>query len=224
FAWEVLLGRLGLVTRALGAIGLRTEGILLTPGAVLVGLVHILLPLMILPLYSVMQSIDESLLRSARSLGAGPARAFVRVFVPLTVPGVEVGCVLVFVYGGGAFVTPQILGGRSGIMLGVIIQAAIDQFADLGFAAAAACILMLGVLAVLAVYRWRMSGSIVWLVVRESIARAGRDVARGAGGRRPGRAGIGARVADVLARGLDATGLSASRAPLWGFTAVVVAF
>lgn len=221
FAWEVLLGRLGLITRALRLLGVPTDGILLTPAAVIVGLVHVLLPLMILPLYSVMQGIDASLPRSARALGAGPARAFFRVYLPLTLPGVEVGCVLVFVYGVGAFITPQILGGRSGIMLGVVIQVAIDQLADLGFAAAAACLLTAIVLAVLVLYRVGMSGSIEWLAVRESIGRAGREPRRR---RRSGRARVLARLGDLAGRGLDATGLSRRPGLLWGFTGGVLAF
>jgi ABC-type spermidine/putrescine transport system permease subunit I len=224
FAWEVLLGRLGLINQALVLLGFRGEGILLTPAAVIVGLVHILLPLMILSLYSVMQGIDESLPRSARALGAGPARAFFRVYMPLTLPGIEVGCVLVFVYGVGAFITPQILGGRSGIMLGVVIQVAIDHMADLGFAAAAACLLMLVVLAVLLLYRTGMSGSIEWLAVRESIARAGRESRRRGGPRRPRRVRILPWLADVAGRGLDATGLSQHRSLLWVFTGVVLVF
>ena len=223
FAWEVLLGRLGLVNQSLVALGFRTEGILLTPGAVVVGLVHILLPLMILPLYSVMQGIDQSLARCARSLGAGPARAFFRVFLPLTLPGVEVGCVLVFVYGIGAYITPQILGGRSGIMLGVVIQEAIDHMADLGFAAAAACLLMLVVLGVLVLYRAGMSGSIEWLAVRESVSHAGREPRRRAR-RQPGRVAFLPRLADLAGRGMDATGLSGRPTLLWGFTGAVIVF
>jgi putative spermidine/putrescine transport system permease protein len=224
FAWEVLLGRLGPLNQALVRLGLQTEGILLTPAAVVVGLVHILLPLMILPLYSVMQGIDQSLPRSARALGAGPARAFFRVYLPLTLPGVEVGCVLVFVYGVGAFISPQILGGRSGIMLGVIIQIAIDRMADLGFAAAAACLLMLIVLAVLALYRTGMSGHIEWLAVRESISRAGREPRRRRAEGRPGRTRLLPRLADALGRGLDATGLSRQPVLLWAFTGAVLVF
>jgi putative spermidine/putrescine transport system permease protein len=223
FAWEVLLGRLGPINQALVLLGFRTEGILLTPSAVIVGLVHILLPLMILPLYSVMQGIDESLPRSARALGAGPARAFFRVYLPLTLPGIEVGCVLVFVYGVGAFISPQILGGRSGIMLGVVIQIAIDRMAELGFAAAAACLLMLIVLGVLALYRRGMAGSIEWLAVRESIARAGREPRRGRREGRP-RARVLPRVADAIGRGLDASGLSRRPSLLWAFTGAVLVF
>lgn len=223
FAWEVLLGRLGLVNQALVAVGFQTEGILLTSGAVVIGLVHILLPLMILPLYSVMKGIDLSLAQSARSLGAGPARAFFRVYLPLTLPGVEVGCVLVFVYGIGAFITPQILGGRSGIMLGVVIQVAIDHMADLGFAAAAACLLMLLVLSVLVLYRTGMSGSIEWLAVRESMSHAGREPPRRAR-RRPGQVRLLPRLADLAGRALDFTGLSRHPALLWGFTGAVLVF
>ena len=224
FAWEVLLGRLGPINQALVLLGFRTEGILLSPAAVIVGLVHILLPLMILPVYSVMQGIDESLPHSARALGAGPARAFLRVYLPLTLPGIEVGCVLVFVYGVGAFITPQILGGRAGIMLGVVIQIAIDRMADLGFAAAAACLLMMIVLAVLVLYRIGMAGNIEWLAVRESIGQAGREARRGRGEGPPRRLRPLARLADAVGRGLDSTGLSQHGSLLWAFTLAVVVF
>jgi putative spermidine/putrescine transport system permease protein len=224
FAWQVLLGRLGPVIRLARALGLARVELLFTPIAVIVGLVHLLLPLMILPLVSVMQQVDRNLVRSAASVGAGPAQTFFRVFLPLTTPGIEVGCLLAFVYGVGAFVTPQLLGGQAGTMLGVIIQNSIDQLADFGFASAVAVVLSAVVFLVLAVYRWCLGGSL------RALAGAGRGGAGAAPSGRilPGRARSrpGARFVLRLAGRLDAAGLSRSRAPLlvWSFAVVAYLF
>jgi putative spermidine/putrescine transport system permease protein len=227
FAWQVLLGRLGPVIRTARALGFPGAELLFTPLAVIVGLVHLLLPLMILPLVSVMRQVDGNLLRGAASLGAGPARSFLRVYLPLTRPGIEVGCLLAFVYGVGAFVTPQLLGGQAGTMLGVIIQNSIDQLADFGFASAVAAVLAAIVLLVLAVYRWHFGGSLQALAgagAGTGGATAGplRVVVRRGG---PGTGRIGRLVLHLAGR-LDAAGLSRSRAPLllWSFAVVLFLF
>lgn len=141
FSWMVLLGRNGLINNALTAIGLEPVTMLFTPIAVVVSLAHYLLPLMILPIASTMRSVDTSRLKAAASLGSGPLQAFVRIYMPLTKPGVQIGVVLSFVYGVGAFVIPALLGGNDGRMLGSFIHIAIDQSADYALASAAAIVL-----------------------------------------------------------------------------------
>ena len=130
---------------------------------------------------------------------------------------------LVFVYGVGAFISPQILGGRSGIMLGVVIQIAIDQMADLGFAAAAACLLMLIVLAswpcIAPVCPGASSG---WRSGSRSPGGPGTPTPPGEGP--PRRPRILPRLADTVGRGLDSTGLSRHQSLLWAFTAAVLVF
>ncbi|MFL7905254.1 ABC transporter permease [Azospirillum argentinense] len=141
FAWQVLLGRVGPINQSLQALGLPPQDLLFNAVAVIIGLTHFLLPLMILPLVSVMRSIDPALLRAGASLGAGPSIGFLRIFVPASLPGIRVGSLLCFIYGLGAFVVPALLGGSSGRMLGVLIQSAIESQADYGLAAAAAVLL-----------------------------------------------------------------------------------
>jgi putative spermidine/putrescine transport system permease protein len=97
-----------------------------------VGMVHVLLPLMILPLYSVMRGIDRNLLKAAQNLGAGPLRTFVRVFLPLSLPGVRSGCLLVFIVALGFYITPALLGGLGDVMLATLIEAQITHMVQWG--------------------------------------------------------------------------------------------
>jgi putative spermidine/putrescine transport system permease protein len=112
FGWMVLLGREGTLNSVLLALGLIPEPVqfLYTEGAVTLGLVHILVPLLILPIASVLRGIDSSLDEAARSLGASAARAIWTVTFPLSLPGVGAGCVLVFSHAIAAFVLPALIG------------------------------------------------------------------------------------------------------------------
>ena len=100
-------------------------GLLFTYPAIVIGLVHAYLPYMILTCYVSLQAIDDSLIEAARSLGATGATIFLRVILPLSLPGVIVGTILIFVPATGSFMEPRILGGPNAIMLGSIIE---DQF------------------------------------------------------------------------------------------------
>ncbi|MCU0727836.1 MAG: ABC transporter permease [Planctomycetes bacterium] len=89
-----------------------------TPGAVLLGITHNFLPFMVLPLYGSIERLPRSLLEAAQNLGASPARAFVKVALPLTAPGIAAGCILVFIPALGTFAIPELLGGASVRMIG----------------------------------------------------------------------------------------------------------
>lgn len=180
FAWQVLLGRVGPINAGLQALGFGPVDLMFNTTAVIIALTHFLLPLTVLPLISVMRQVDLSLLRAARSLGAGPATAFARVFVPGSMPGVEVGLVLSFVYGVGAFVIPALVGGNSGRMLGALIQQAIEQQADFGLAAAAAVLLALGIAAVIGLFRAGMSGNLEQLASPTRVSASSSARAHGA--------------------------------------------
>jgi putative spermidine/putrescine transport system permease protein len=224
FAWQVLLSRVGPVTQLLAMLDVQRAELLFTPWAVIIGLVQIELPLMILPLVSVMGRIDRMALQGAQSLGAGPARTFARIFMPQTVTGVEAGCILVFVGAVGAFITPAILGGQSGIMLGAILHLAITRFVDFGLAAAGAVLITLGLLMLLLIYTRWMGGRVEWLAAREgapALPVAGRQMTRGCW---QYLTRIGRRLVDSAAAMLDRTGLSRSRGPLMLWTFAVVAF
>jgi putative spermidine/putrescine transport system permease protein len=102
----------------------------------IVAMVHILLPFMILPLYSVMKGISPSYFRAARSLGATPSVAFVKVYMPLTMPGVGAGSLLTFILSIGFYITPALVGGRSGQMISNMIAYHMQTSLNWGMAAA----------------------------------------------------------------------------------------
>jgi ABC-type spermidine/putrescine transport system permease subunit I len=114
------------------------------PGAlaVHVGMVHIMLPFMVLPLIANMRAIDRSLLRAAEVLGASPIQSFLRVFLPLSLPGVSAGCALVFMTSLGFYVTPALLGGPRHTMAAVLIEQQANGLLNWGLASALATILL----------------------------------------------------------------------------------
>lgn len=113
---------------------------------------HILLPFMILPLYSVMKTIPPSYMRAARSLGANPLTAFWRVYVPQTVPGIGAGALLVFILSIGYYITPALVGGRSGQLIGNLIAFHVQSSLNWGLAAALGTILLLSIIVLFWLY------------------------------------------------------------------------
>lgn len=146
FAWMVLLQQKGLINQALLQLGLIERPLILIYNriGVIVGMVHILLPFMILPLYSVLTRIDPTYSSAAASLGAPPVSNFLRVYLPLSLPGVLTGTVLVFVIGLGYYITPALLGGPGDTMIAQLIEAQVAEFGRWGLAGALALILLLG--------------------------------------------------------------------------------
>ena len=118
----------------------------------IVAMTHILLPFMILPLYSVMKTISPAYMRAARSLGANPVTAFVRVYIPQTIPGVGAGGILVFILAIGYYITPALVGGRGGQLISNYIAYHMQQSLNWGLAAAIATILLAGVMALYLLY------------------------------------------------------------------------
>ena len=137
FAWIVILGNNGLVNRAFMTTGIvdHPAKLLFNMVGVQVGMVHVLLPFMVFPLLSVMSRIDFNVVRIARSLGATPSRAFLHVFLPLSMPGVAAGCVLVFLLAIGFYVTPALLGGPGEITLATLIDMMVNTLLNWGLAA-----------------------------------------------------------------------------------------
>jgi len=154
FAWMVILGRQGLVNKLLLGLGVIAEPLPLMYNrlGVYIGLVQVLLPMMILPLYSTMTAIDRRLVQASASLGAGPVRSFVRVFLPLTLPGVVAGSLLVFIQTLGFFITPALLGGRRDVMIAQLIELELNQLLNWGLASAIAIVLLAATLALFIVY------------------------------------------------------------------------
>ena len=118
-----------------------------------VAMTHILLPFMILPLYSVMKMIPPSYMRAARSLGATPFTAFIKVYMPNTISGIGAGCILVFIMSIGYYITPALVGGRTGTFISNFIANHVSQTLNWGLAAALGVILLVLVLAFYLLYQ-----------------------------------------------------------------------
>ncbi|CAI9004869.1 putative spermidine/putrescine transport system permease protein [Brevibacillus sp. IT-7CA2] len=127
FSWMIILGKKGLLNSSLLAIGLidKPLEILYTPTAMMIGLIHLFLPLIIITLVGVMENIDPDLLKAAESLGASKLTAFWKVIVPLSVPGLIIGSILVFVGSLTAYTTPALLGGKQRVISTFLYQNAI---------------------------------------------------------------------------------------------------
>lgn len=154
-AWIVLLQREGLVNSALVGMGLIEEplALLFNRTGVVIAMVHILLPFMILPLYSVMKSVPPTYLRAAVSLGSSPLAAFFRVYVPQTWSGVGAGALLVFILSIGYYVTPALLGGADDQMLSYYIAQYTNVEINWGMACALGAVLLTATLILYGVYR-----------------------------------------------------------------------
>uniref|UniRef100_A0A6V7KGB3 ABC transmembrane type-1 domain-containing protein n=1 Tax=Bracon brevicornis TaxID=1563983 RepID=A0A6V7KGB3_9HYME len=154
YAWMVLLGSDGFVNQVLRALGLIDTPLKLmyTPLGVLIGMTYILLPYMVLALYSVMRGIDPQLLRVAYSLGASRFRAFWRIFLPLSLPGVAAGSLLVFILSIGFFVTPALMGCPRDTMIAMVIENQLEVYFNWGFASALSALLLLCTLLLFWVY------------------------------------------------------------------------
>ncbi len=131
YALQTILGREGIINNLLVGLGLTAQPLQLlnTTDAVLLGLVYGFLPFMVLPIYASVERFDFHFVEAAHDLGANDLRTFIRVIFPLTLPGVIAGSILVFIPAIGAFVTPDLLGGTRGIMIGNLIN---DQFKGSG--------------------------------------------------------------------------------------------
>ena len=127
FSWMIILGRNGLLNQFLMGVGLRSEPleIMYTPLAVNIGLIHLFLPLMIVTLVGVLENVDRNLLEAAESLGAPKVTIFRKILLPLCVPGLMIGCTLVFVGSFTAYTTPALLGGNQRVISTFLYQNAV---------------------------------------------------------------------------------------------------
>jgi len=158
YAWLVILGNKGPVTAIYVMAGLsKPPQLLFTSFSSTLGMIHILLPYMVLALYGVMRKIDPSYLRAAEGLGARPFVAFRYVFLPLSLPGVVNGALLVFTMCLGFYVTPILLGTPKDMMISQLINQQIEDLLAWGFASAIAVVLLACTLVLLALYN-RVAG------------------------------------------------------------------
>jgi len=168
YAWMVLLGRHGLVNEALTAASLIDSPLKLlnTPIAVYIAMIHILLPYMILPIASVLRQIDPALPRAAAGLGSTPFSTFRQVVLPLSMPGVAAGVLLVFVLSLGFYITPMLVGGPHDMLLSMLISQQVELI-DWPYASCLSATLLAATLVMLAVFQ-RLPG------VRNVLRVAGR--------------------------------------------------
>jgi len=154
YAWMVLLGRRGVFNSVLMTFGIFDSPMKMLHNsfAVNVGMIQMMMPFMILAMYSVMKGIDRGLLRAAESLGANKFQAFVRVFLPLSLPGIGAGSLLVFIYSLGFFITPALLGGRKSVMMSMVIEEQVSTLLNWGFASALALMLLVATLFFFLIY------------------------------------------------------------------------
>ena len=144
YGWMVILGKNGLLNQFLLGLGLvqKPLSILNTETAVIIGMIHLLIPYMILSLVGVLQSIDPNVEYAAYSLGANPAETFCKVIFPLSLPGIISGCVMVFTMSMTSYVTPKLLGGSKFRMMATMVVQEINVSFDWGAASAISYILL----------------------------------------------------------------------------------
>jgi putative spermidine/putrescine transport system permease protein len=149
-SWMMLLQRQGVVNNLLVGAGVIDDGgriqMMYNRAGTIIAMTHILLPFMILPLYSVMKAISPNYIRAARSLGANSWTAFWRIYFPQTVPGIGAGVLLVFILAVGYYITPALVGGSSGQMISNLIAFHMQKSLNWSLAAAIGTLLLTGVL------------------------------------------------------------------------------
>lgn len=155
-AWIALLQQEGVINDFLVGLGFLSDenrlAMIHNQTGTIIAMVHVLLPFMVLPLYSVMKTIPPTYMRAARSLGANPFTAFVRVYLPGTVPGIGAGSILVFIISIGYYITPALVGGQSGTLISNFIAYHLEASLNWGLAAALGAILLAVVFALYILY------------------------------------------------------------------------
>ncbi|WP_199259715.1 ABC transporter permease [Paracoccus binzhouensis] len=145
YAWLVVLQRKGIVNSTLIALGIIEQPLSLSHNytAVLIGMVHVMVPFMVFPLYAAISKIPAELLQAGHSLGGGAFHVFRRVLLPLALPGLFAGSVLVFILCLGFYLTPELLGGGKTIMVSSLVQRNVELYLQFGAASAVAMMLLM---------------------------------------------------------------------------------
>ena len=149
-AWMIMLQQNGVVNDTLVASGLLSDenrlAMMYNFNGTVIVMTQILLPFMILPIFSVMKTIPPSYMKAAQNLGATPTLAFIRVYMPQTIPGVGAGCILVFIVAIGYYITPELVGGKDGRLIGNMVAYHMQRSLNWGLAAAMGTILLIVIL------------------------------------------------------------------------------
>ncbi|MGC6528776.1 MAG: ABC transporter permease [Paracoccaceae bacterium] len=155
-AWMIMLQQQGVLNDSLVWLGIISDDnrlpLMYNFNGTIIVMTQVLLPFMILPLYSVMRGIPPTYMRAAQNLGATPTRAFIRVYMPQTIPGIGAGVILVFIVAIGYFITPELVGGKDGQMIGNQIAYHLRKSLNWGLASAMGVILLVAILTLYWVY------------------------------------------------------------------------
>ncbi|WJH38533.1 ABC transporter permease (plasmid) [Aliirhizobium terrae] len=155
YAWITLLQRKGVVNTALSEVGLAEAPLklLYTEAAVIVAMTHVLLPFMILPIFSVLRAIPDDYVRAARNLGADLITAFFKITLPLSLPGVAAGTLITFILALGFYITPALVGGPGTLMISILIGQQTTELLNWPFAGALSVVLLVATLMVVVAFR-----------------------------------------------------------------------
>ena len=158
FAWVLILRPSGFLNVVLLGLGLISKpiDIIFTETAVLIGMAYVMLPFMFLPIYASIEKLDRSLLEASSDLGGNPLQTFLRVTLPMTLPGIAAGAVLVFIPSLGNFVVPDILGGAKVLMIGNLVEQQFLSARNWPFGSALSVMIMLVMFVLILIYLWRI--------------------------------------------------------------------
>lgn len=151
YAWLPILGKNGLINNILGHFGIGPLSLLYNDGTVLLGMVYNFLPFMVLPIYTVLSKMDESLIQAAEDLGANKFQIFKKIIIPLSIPGIMSGITMVFMPAVSTFVISSLLGGGKYMLLGNLIEQEFTTIGDWNFGSAISIIMMIVILISMAV-------------------------------------------------------------------------
>lgn len=146
YAWQIILGRSGIISILFKNIGIPFQGILYTDTAVLIGMVYNFIPFMVLPIYTTLIKIDYNLIEAANDLGANTKDIFLKIIFPLSIPGVVTGIIMVFLPSVSSFAIPRLLGGGQYMLIGNLIEKQFYLLGNWNFGSAISVILMILIL------------------------------------------------------------------------------
>ncbi len=161
FCWVLILRPSGFLSSTLIGMGVITEpiDIMFTETAVLIGMAYVLLPFMFLPIYASIEKLDRSLLQASSDLGASPRQTFLRITLPMTLPGIAAGAALVFIPSLGNFIVPDLLGGAKVVMIGNLVEQQFLSARNWPFGAALSVMIMLVMFSLIVFYLRRLGRS-----------------------------------------------------------------
>lgn len=226
YAWMVILGRRGIVNNFLIWTGIVDEPVMIlgTTTAVVIGLVHVFTPIAIFTMYAIMSQIDRSIGHAAQTLGATPLQAFIRIYFPLSLPGMFAAGVLIFVMSLGFFITPALLGGPADTMVSQLIMVQMTTLLNFELGYAAALFLLIVTLAVLLVASFFIPLEMMWAA---HDARSGHGRVRKIPVLRSAFMGLARPILGLTERGcffLIGPLLTERRVWLWGFMIATLIF